>query len=68
MSDQNVTVSKEEKHITIKSMSVAGDSLYLACRIGFVNIGIENDEGCHSAYFDREHLVKLRDFLNEVLS
>lgn len=59
---------KEGMHITIRSLSVAGDSLYLAYRHGNVNIGIEDDEGSHSAYFDREHLLQLRDWLNKVLS
>lgn len=59
--------SNEELHITLPSMSVAGDSLYLALRYGSMNIGIENDEGSHSAYFDYEQQLKLRDWLNKVL-
>lgn len=61
-------VSSDQIRITISSMSVAGDSLYLVLdRGGSMHIGLENDDGSNDAYFDREQQIRLRDWLNKVL-
>lgn len=60
--------TSNEQRLSIKSMSAAGDSLYLFLdQHGSMHIGIEDGEGSHGAWFTREHQTQLRDWLTKVL-
>lgn len=67
MSD--VTVSKEEKRITITSMSFLGEKLHLYLNEhGSMWITFEEEDRAPNACFDPDQVLRLRDWLNKVLS